>query len=121
MTVFFQELLFTMNKIPKSCVKIISGDFNAVVGEGCTDQGMVGHYGLGVRNGADQRLVDFCALNHLVVANTLFQHPKRRRYTWVTPDGLHRSQHDYFLVESKWKQCITNCRTYPGADCGSDP
>ena len=29
----------------------------------------------------------FCQENTLVIANTLFQHHKRRLYTWISPDG----------------------------------
>ena len=35
---------------------------------------------LGVRNEAGQRLIEFCQENALVIANTLFQQPKRRLY-----------------------------------------
>ena len=41
---------------------------------------MTGKFGLGVQNEAGQRLIDFCQENALVIANTLFQQNKRRRY-----------------------------------------
>ena len=68
----------------------------------------------GERNEAGQMLVDFCEAEHLVIVNTIFKHPKRRRYSWVTPDGLHRSQINFFLIKSNWIRCISNCRTCPG-------
>ena len=51
--------------------------------------GVTGKFGLGVRNEAGQRLIEFCQENALVIANTLFQQPKRRLYTWTSPDGQH--------------------------------
>ena len=45
--------------------------------------------GLGMRNEAGQRLIEFCQENALVIANTLFQQHKRRLYTWTSPDGQH--------------------------------
>ena len=33
------------------------------------------------------RLIDFCQKNELVIANTLFQLHKRRLYTWTSPEG----------------------------------
>ena len=48
-----------------------------------------GKLGLGVRNEAGQRLIEFCQENALVIANTLFQQHKRRLYTWTSPDGQH--------------------------------
>ena len=39
--------------------------------------GVTGKFGLGVQNEAGQRLTEFCQGNTLVIANTLFQQPKR--------------------------------------------
>ena len=49
-------------------------------------------------NEAGQRLIDFCQENTLVIANTLFQQPKRRLYTQTSPDDQHQNQIDYFLA-----------------------
>ena len=51
--------------------------------------GVTGKFGLGIRNEAGQRLIEFCQENSLVIANTLFQQHKRRLYTWTSPDGQH--------------------------------
>ena len=45
---------------------------------------VTGKFGLGIRNEAGQRLIEFCQENTLVTANTLFQQHKRRLYTWKT-------------------------------------
>ena len=49
--------------------------------------GVTGKFGLGIRNEAGQRLIEFCQKNALVITNTLFQQHKRRLYTWTSPDG----------------------------------
>ena len=59
---------------------------------------VTGKFGLGIRNEAGQRLIEFCQENTLVIANTLFQQHKRRLYTWTSPDGQHRNQTDYILA-----------------------
>ena len=54
-----------------------------------TEQGKIfanGKFGLGIRNEAGQRLIEFCQENALVITNTLFRQHKRRLYTWTTPD-----------------------------------
>ena len=51
--------------------------------------GVTGKFGLGIRNEAGQRIIEFCQESPLVVANTLFQQHKRRLYTWTSPDGQH--------------------------------
>ena len=55
-------------------------DWNAKVGNQETP-GVTGKFGLGVRNEAGQRLIEFCQENALVIANTLFPQHKRRLYT----------------------------------------
>ena len=69
-------------------ILFIIGDWNAKVGSQETP-GVTGKFGLGVRNEARQRLIEFCQENTLVIANTLFQQHKRRLYTWTSPDGRH--------------------------------
>ena len=82
--------------------------------------GVTGKFGLRVQNEAGQRLIEFCQENSLVIANTLFQQPKRRLYTWTSPDGQHRNQIDYILCSQRWRGSIQSAKTRLGADCGSD-
>ena len=77
-------------------------------------------FGLGIRNEAGQRLTEFCQGNAVGIANTLFQHHKRRLYTWTSPDGQHWNQIDYILWSLRWRSSIESAKTRPGADCGSD-
>ena len=57
---------------PQKDVLFIIGDWNAKVGSQ-EIPGVTGKFGLGVRNEAGQRLIEFCQENALVIANTLFQ------------------------------------------------
>ena len=57
---------------PKKDTFFIIGDWNAKVGSQETP-GVTGKFGLGMRNEAEQRLIEFCLENALVIANTLFQ------------------------------------------------
>ena len=82
--------------------------------------GITGKFGLGMRNEAGQRLIEFCQENALVIANTLFQQHKRRLYTWTSPDGQNWNQIDYIFFSQRWKSYIQSAKTRPGADCGSD-
>ena len=68
----------------KDILFIIIGDWNAKVGSQETPGGK---FGLGVRNEAGQRLIEFCQENALIIADTLFQNHKRGLYTWTSPDG----------------------------------
>ena len=78
--------------------------------------GVPGKFGLGVRNEAGQRLIEFCQENALVIANTHFQQHKRRLYTWTSPDGQHRNLTDYILCSQRWRSSIRSVKTRLGAD-----
>ena len=82
---FYEDLL---ELTPKKDVLFIIGDWNAKVRSQETP-GVTGKFGLGIRNEAEQSLIQFCQENTLVIANTLFQQHKRRLYTWPSPDGQH--------------------------------
>ena len=47
------------------------GNWNAKVGIQ-EIPGVTGKFGLGIRNEAEQRLIEFCQENALVIANSLF-------------------------------------------------
>ena len=83
--------------IPKKDVLFIIGDWNAKVGSQETPW-VTGKFGLGIRNEAGQRLIEFCQENALVITITLFKQHRRRLYTWTSPDGQHRNQIDYILA-----------------------
>ena len=85
---FYEDLHDLLELTPKKDVLFIIGDWNAKVGSQETS-GVTGKFGLGIRNEAVGRLIEFCQENALVIANTLFQQHKRRLYTWTSPDGQH--------------------------------
>ena len=116
---FYEDLQDLLELRPKKDVLYIIGDWNAKVGTQETP-GVTGKFGLGIRNEAGQRLIEFCQENALVIANTFFQQHKRRLYTWISPDGQHQNQIDYILCSQRWRSSIQSTQTRPGADCGSD-
>ena len=54
-----------------------------------------------------------------MIANTLFEQPKRRLYTWKSPGDIHRNQIDYILINQRYRNCITQVKIYPDADIDS--
>ena len=93
---FYEDLQDLLELTPKKDVLFIIEDWNAKVGSQETP-GVTGEFGLGIRNEAGQRLIEFCQENTLVIANTIFQQHKRRIYTWTSPDGQYRNQIDYII------------------------
>ena len=93
---FYEDLQDLSGLTPKKDVLFTIGDWNAKVGSQETP-GVKGKFGLGIKNEAGQRLIEFCQENALVIVNTLFQQHKRRLYTRTSPDSQHRNHIDYIL------------------------
>ena len=71
---------YLLELTPQKDVLFIIGDWNAKVGSQKI-LGVTGRFGLGLQSEAGQRLTEFCQVNTLVIANTLFQQHKRKLYT----------------------------------------
>ena len=76
---FYEDLRDLLELTPPKDVFFTIGDWNARVGSQETPR-VTGRVGLGIRNEAGQRLIEFCQENALVITNTLFQQHKRRLY-----------------------------------------
>ena len=63
---FYEDLQDLLEPTPKKDVLFIIGDWNAKVGRQETP-GVTGKFGLGIRNEAGQRLIDFFQENALVI------------------------------------------------------
>ena len=116
---FYEAPQDFLELIPKNDVLFIIGGWNAKVRSQETP-GVTGKFGLGIRNEAGQRLIEFCQEDALVIANTLFQQHKRRPYTWTSPDGQHQNQINYILCSQRWRCSIQSAKTRPRANRGSD-
>ena len=84
---FYEDLQDLLELTPKKDILCIIGDWNAKVGSQETPE-VTGKFGLGVRNEAGQRLIEFCQENALIIANTLFQQHKTLHMDitrWSTP------------------------------------
>ena len=91
---FYEDLQDLLELTPQKDALFIIGDWNAKVGNQETPR-VTGKFGLGIRNEAGQRLIEFCQENALVIANTLFQQHKRRLHTWTSSDG---QTHVFILI-----------------------
>ena len=93
---FYEDLQDLLARTHEKDILFIIGDWNEKVGSH-EIPGVTGKFGIGVQNGAGQRLTEFCQGNTLVIANTLFKQHKRQLYTWTSPDGQNWNQTDYIL------------------------
>ena len=67
---FYEDLQDLLELTPKENVLFIIGNWNTKVGSQETP-GVTGKFGLGMRNEAGQRLIEFCQENALVIAKYL--------------------------------------------------
>nr|XP_037868970.1 uncharacterized protein LOC119628928 [Bombyx mori] len=120
---FYGKLEEILNSIPSREIKIILGDWNAKVGSTLDDnhiRSTVGKFGLGIRNERGEKLIEFCIERNLSIMNTYFQHHPRRLYTWRSPGDRYRNQIDYIILDGRWRSSVSNVKTFPGAEGGSD-
>lgn len=66
----------TLDKMPKSDMVLVVGDFNARVGlqQHQTSRTVVGPVASDQLNDNGDRLIDFCSINDLIISNTFFKH-----------------------------------------------
>ena len=72
---FYEDLQDLLKLTPNKDVLFIIGDWNAKVGSQETP-GVTGKFGLGMRNEAGKRSIEFCQESALVIANTLLEQPR---------------------------------------------
>ena len=104
----------------KKHVIVIGADWNAEV-RSSNDQGdsvAVGSFANDVGNARGEWLANWAAKDGLMLANSFFQKPWRKRWTHVQHGR--RRQIDYFIVERKRRESIRDAYTSNALDLGSD-
>lgn len=114
---FYEMVEQAMRHCKPHEINLVMGDLNAKIGEGREGE-VVGPFGLGRRNERGERLVEWCEEKGQVIANSLFRHHPRRLWTWKSPRGQYKNQIDYVTINKRFRNAVTQCKTYPGADCG---
>ena len=118
---FYSDIEEVITKTDKKDVIILTGDWNAKIGNDNTEwKSVMGKYGYGDRNERGERLLEFAMLHNLYICNTRFQHKPNRKWTWASPDGIHKNMIDLILIQKRWKTSVINCRTFQSADISSD-
>ena len=116
---FYEQLDSAKRQAGSQDVIMVMGDLNAKVGSGSSGYA-VGPFGLGERNERGDSWVEWCEESGQVICNTWFRHHPRHLWTWSSPGNRFRNQIDFFTINRRFRNSITQVKTYPGADCGSD-
>ena len=116
---FYDELNQAKAHCKSQDVIIVMGDFNSKVGS-TRHEDIVGPCGLGTRNDRGVKLIEWAAMNDMIIGNTWFELPIRRLWTWKSPGDSTRNQIDYIMIKKRYKNGLLSVQTRPGADCYSD-
>ena len=107
---FYNDLDSVISAAPRTDKLILLGDFNARVGtDHQTWEGVIGSEGVGK-----------CAVHELLITNTVFRLPTRRKTTWMHLRSKHWHLIDYVIVRWKNRQDVRVTKTMCGADCWTD-
>ena len=112
---FYDQLQSTLSSVPASDLLVIMGDFNARVGSDCSSwNSVMGPHGIGKCNENGERLLDFCASNHMTVSNTWFQHKLLHQATWFRNSDLSRPGHmiDCVLINKCFRTSVLDTHVY---------
>ena len=83
---FYNRLQSIVVKYPEKDTTILMGDLNAKVGGvNIGYEEVMGTHGLGEASENGEKLMDFCALNKLVIGGSIFPHKRIHKATWVSP------------------------------------
>ena len=100
---------------------ILLRDFNARMGtDHQTWEGVIGSEGVGKCNSNGLLLLRKCAEHELLITNTVFRLPTRRKTSWVQPRSKHWHLIDYVIVRRKEREDVRVTKTMCGAVCWTD-
>lgn len=120
---FYSDIDKARKHIKSDDINIFMGDLNAKVDNEEVDA-VIGSYALGDRNDRGSRFIQFCQENKLFVCNTWFKLPKRRLYTWKSPQdregNVLRNQIDFVTINTRFRNSVLSAKAYPGCDINSD-
>lgn len=119
--IFYEELKYMIQRIPKSNNIILAGDFNARVGKNHSVwKRVLGKHGVGNTNENGLRLLQLCTLEDLTITNTCFQQKDKHKNTWKHPRSQHWHMIDFIIVRSMKMASVKKCKVMRSAQCETD-
>ncbi len=118
---FYSDIEVVLSKTGQNDIIVPTGDSNAKVGNDNADwKSVMGRHRYGDSNERGEHLLEFATVHDLYICNTRFQQKSSRKWTWASPDGIHKNMIDLILIQQRWKTSVINCRTFQSADISSD-
>ena len=118
---FYDDLDSVISAAPRTDKLILLGDFSARVGtDHQTWEGVIGSEVVGKCKSNGLLLIRKCAEHELLITNTVFRLPTRRKTTWMHTRSKHWHFIDYVIVRRKDRQDVRVTKTMCGTDCWTD-
>ncbi|GBP03547.1 Retrovirus-related Pol polyprotein from type-2 retrotransposable element R2DM; Endonuclease [Eumeta japonica] len=93
---FYEDLQLTTANAHKNI--IVMGDFNGQIGKQKNGEDYtIGIHGVGNRSGNGSRVVSFAIENKLSILNSFYKKKPSKKWTWITPNGLHKNEIDLIM------------------------
>lgn len=118
-TKFYNDLEVIIAATASSDKLLILGDFNARVGSDQSWNGVIGAHGIGKCNSNGLLLLQTCSEFDLLITNTIFQLPKRKKTSWMHPRSHHWHLIDYIMRRSD-RHDVRVTKAMCGAECWTD-
>ena len=118
---FYDDLDSVISAAPQTDNLILLWDFNARVGTDYqTWEGVIGSEGVGKCNSNGLLLLRKCAEHELLITNTVFCLPIRRKTSLMHPHSKHWHLIDCVIVQRKDRQDVRMTKAMCGAGCWTD-
>ncbi|CAH2092406.1 unnamed protein product [Euphydryas editha] len=88
---------------------IVMGDYNGQIGERISGENTVlvpFTYSTKTRSRNGEKIVNFALENNLTILNTMYKKNKKKKWTWISPDGKTKNQIDFIMTNRN--SCFTN-------------
>ena len=82
----------------KPLQETVTGDFIAQIGKR-TNPIETGKFGFDLRNERGYTLVEWATSKQYKIMNTMFQKKAGRRWAWISPNGVTKTEIDYILTK----------------------
>ena len=100
---------------------MLLGDFNARVGtDWNTWEGVLGKHSTGKCNSNGKLLLETCTAHKLLITNSVFQLPLRKKVSWKHPRSKQWHLLDYVIVRQQDRQDVRVTKAMCGAECWTD-
>ena len=105
---FYSLLDKTLIGIRRSDIIVMTGDFNARVGNNNQDiERVMGRHGMPCdkENENGQLLIELCGKHCLVIGGTIFPHNEGHKVMWISPDKDKQegNQTDHTCISRNWR------------------